>query len=810
MPGVTTMEKTTAVSDFLNIAMVESRDDMEIQELYTVYLKHPDRALVVGDGKKHKLPKGSSMTWELAIDENRYQKRVDTLFCQDTGSDLGSKKRKSSLDSSIATKRSRTGQTLTSSFSGEDDYSVLAKARPEIRKVKFVTIRCKATGTEGRQVLIGDLDPNDPTGECSLELGDKIEVTTLILSLGDRGRSKDVSKFYIEGHDQVYVAKILFDVGQGRQVVSPALNQTLLSRELIRIGRFSWFYGEFEKIAANKGFTELATVKISDAFLILAHSDEPDIVIDNEDAYLVEPLRTSSVVTKFTGTLGSSAATEKNNINRPGLQSFCLGDDRLLDELCRPPRIAPPRLYGAIDPMTHTIGGLVVLLSNSEKIVSKSGLGDHGSKGIKDTIDSHHCNAFCNALELASTDVLLRSLEARIKEHNNKATGQLVDHGSDSDGAYIVNDNLLANSCLETQQPCASVNCPGTPTLLTLPRHCARPSPLRPWHPTPATTPPWWTQTVDIPHVASLYGRCLNGALTSPIGQSDAGAVPRLSLPLSTHTRPHLTPTRSPISLHQRWPTTRSDEDESHMFARVPSTAMNTRHEAAPMLALKPLSVSFPFSAPAVSHTPQSPQSQSKFCTPPRVCAPHKACTSRCMPTVRQSSDRARHNSKDFGRPRSVTCAVVDTCSPPTRRGTSRALPSLVLARGHRVEQIEEVPLVIASAAESFTKTKETLALLKSLNACRTRGSCTQAKERCATADIAAPRTPRRLQRRQRPRQAFRNLPGVELVNVHQLNLLQLAPGGHLGRFVICTEGAFMLLDEVFGNFDKASTHKKD
>ena len=57
---------------------------------------------------------------------------------------------------------------------------------------------------------------------------------------------------------------------------------------------------------------------------------------------------------------------------------------------------------------------------------------------------------------------------------------------------------------------------------------------------------------------------------------------------------------------------------------------------------------------------------------------------------------------------------------------------------------------------------------------------------------------------------AFRNLPGVELVNVRRLNLLQLAPGGHLGRFVIWTEGAFGLLDEVFGTFDKASTFKKD
>ena len=33
------------------------------------------------------------------------------------------------------------------------------------------------------------------------------------------------------------------------------------------------------------------------------------------------------------------------------------------------------------------------------------------------------------------------------------------------------------------------------------------------------------------------------------------------------------------------------------------------------------------------------------------------------------------------------------------------AVPSLVLARGHRVEELEEIPLVVADAAESLTKT---------------------------------------------------------------------------------------------------------
>jgi large subunit ribosomal protein L4e len=40
-------------------------------------------------------------------------------------------------------------------------------------------------------------------------------------------------------------------------------------------------------------------------------------------------------------------------------------------------------------------------------------------------------------------------------------------------------------------------------------------------------------------------------------------------------------------------------------------------------------------------------------------------------------------------------------------------------------------------------------------------------------------------------RQAFRNLPGVELLNVDRMNLLNLCPGGHLGRYVRQYPGFF-------------------
>jgi len=55
---------------------------------------------------------------------------------------------------------------------------------------------------------------------------------------------------------------------------------------------------------------------------------------------------------------------------------------------------------------------------------------------------------------------------------------------------------------------------------------------------------------------------------------------------------------------------------------------------------------------------------------------------------------------------------------------------------------------------------------------------------------------------------AFRNIPGVELADVNSLSLLQLAPGGHTGRFVIWTEAAFAALNSIFGTLTEPSAAK--
>merc|ERR1719359_1873459 len=56
---------------------------------------------------------------------------------------------------------------------------------------------------------------------------------------------------------------------------------------------------------------------------------------------------------------------------------------------------------------------------------------------------------------------------------------------------------------------------------------------------------------------------------------------------------------------------------------------------------------------------------------------------------------------------------------------------------------------------------------------------------------------------------ALRNIPGVETASVNSLNLLQVAPGGTFGRFIIWTEGAFKKLNETYGTYRSGAPMKK-
>ncbi|KAI4300224.1 hypothetical protein L6164_033623 [Bauhinia variegata] len=145
------------------------------------------------------------------------------------------------------------------------------------------------------------------------------------------------------------------------------------------------------------------------------------------------------------------------------------------------------------------------------------------------------------------------------------------------------------------------------------------------------------------------------------------------------------------------------------------------------------------------------------------------------------------------------------------------AIPSLVLARGHRIESVPEFPLVVSDSAEGVEKTRDALKVLKQIGASH---DADKAKESHSIRPGKGKKRNRRYISRKGPLivygtegaklvKAFRNIPGVEIANVERLNLLKLAPGGHLGRFVIWTKSAFEKLDSIYGSFDKPSDKKK-
>lgn len=132
------------------------------------------------------------------------------------------------------------------------------------------------------------------------------------------------------------------------------------------------------------------------------------------------------------------------------------------------------------------------------------------------------------------------------------------------------------------------------------------------------------------------------------------------------------------------------------------------------------------------------------------------------------------------------------------------AAKELVEKRGHRVQNVEQLPLVIDDEVESLGKTKEVKDLFQALG-------IWEDVERADRKKIRAGRGTMRGRKKKIGRgplivvsedkgvgKAARNLPGVDIVDVHSLNAELLAPGAHPGRLVLWGKTAFESLDEVW------------
>jgi len=133
------------------------------------------------------------------------------------------------------------------------------------------------------------------------------------------------------------------------------------------------------------------------------------------------------------------------------------------------------------------------------------------------------------------------------------------------------------------------------------------------------------------------------------------------------------------------------------------------------------------------------------------------------------------------------------------------AIPSLVMSRGHRIENLPEIPLVMDDKIESICGTSKALSILGVL------GVGSEIERIRASRQIHKGRGKlrnRRYTNRKGPmvvyahdngiKKAFRNMLGVDVAKVECLNLLDLAPGGQLGRLIIWTKSAVEALKSLW------------
>merc|ERR1712166_995725 len=128
--------------------------------------------------------------------------------------------------------------------------------------------------------------------------------------------------------------------------------------------------------------------------------------------------------------------------------------------------------------------------------------------------------------------------------------------------------------------------------------------------------------------------------------------------------------------------------------------------------------------------------------------------------------------------------------------GAASSIPALVMARGHCVNGVEEIPVVVSDDVQAFQRTKEALALLKALG---------------LDDDLAHVNNSKKLRKgkgKMRNRRYVQRKGPLVICQNERLNLLTLAPGGHVGRLCIWPESAFKQLDAIFGTFDTASKIK--
>ncbi|MFX0073085.1 MAG: 50S ribosomal protein L4 [Candidatus Hermodarchaeota archaeon] len=127
--------------------------------------------------------------------------------------------------------------------------------------------------------------------------------------------------------------------------------------------------------------------------------------------------------------------------------------------------------------------------------------------------------------------------------------------------------------------------------------------------------------------------------------------------------------------------------------------------------------------------------------------------------------------------------------------------------RGHKIEDIPEIPLVIDDKIQTIKNSNQIHKILIDLGL---RDELVKSK---SSKNIRAGKGKRRGRKYKKSRgllivirddfgiiKASRNIPGVQIANVNNLSIDDLAPGGQAGRLIVWTQSAFNELNTIFGD----------
>jgi large subunit ribosomal protein L4e len=130
----------------------------------------------------------------------------------------------------------------------------------------------------------------------------------------------------------------------------------------------------------------------------------------------------------------------------------------------------------------------------------------------------------------------------------------------------------------------------------------------------------------------------------------------------------------------------------------------------------------------------------------------------------------------------------------------------IVASRGHIIDEVPDFPLVIVDEIQDLKKTKDVEDALMNLGVWP---DIFRAKESRKIRSGKGKMRGRKMKQAVGPllvitknngvAEAARNLPGIEIVSVQNLNAEVLAPGTHPGRLTVWTNSAFENLEKTFG-----------